>query len=171
MGMYKITIDARGQSKKEKQEDKINTVTGNNNPADKKNNKDGTLKALKNAAGVQAATMIGKTATNLAINYVSTSGIRTDNMARQNEITNMLTVINNANGMASTTVNAAVTGSMVGGAGGAVLAAAQIAVDMANRAYQAYQNIKEYNREVTEDRLNSEHASERLGVICTDNNR
>lgn len=171
MGMYKITIDTRGQSKKEKQEEKINTVTGNNNPSDKDKNKEGTLKALKNAVGVQAATMIGKTATNLAINYVSTSGIRTDNMARQNEITNMLTVVNNANGMASTTINAAVTGTTIGGAGGAVLAAALIAVDMANRAYQAYQNIKEYNREVTEDRLNSEHASERLGIICTDNNR
>lgn len=171
MGMYKITIDTRGQSKKEKQEEKINNVTGNNNPADKKNNKDGALKSLKNIAGVQAATMIGKTATNLAINYVSTSGIRTDNMARQNEITNMLTVVNNANGMASTTMSAAVTGVAIGGAGGAVIAAAQIVVDMANRAYQAYQNIKEYNREVTEDRLNAEHASERLGIICTDNNR
>lgn len=171
MGMYKITIDTRGQSKKEKQEEKINTVTGNNNPSDKDKNKDGTLKALKNTVGVQAATMIGKTATNIAINYVSTSGIRTDNMARQNEITNMLTVINTVDGMASTTINAAASGAMVGGVAGAIIAAAQIAVDMANRAYQAYQNIKEYNREVTEDRLNAEHASERLGIICTDNNR
>lgn len=171
MGMYKITIDTRGQSKKEKQEERINTVTGNSNPSDKDKNKDGTLKALKNAVGVQAATMIGKTATNLAINYISTSGIRTDNMARQNEITNMLTVVNTVSGMASTVSNAATTGAMVGGVAGVIIAAAQIAVDMANRGYQAYQNIKEYNREVTEDRLNSEHASERLGIICTDNNR
>lgn len=170
MAMYKITIDARGQSKKEKQESKLNQVNSSNKKTSS-NDKESTLKALKNAAGTQAAIMIGKTATNIAINYTSTVGVRTDNMARQNEINNTLTAINTFESMGSNAISAAAAGAMVGGPAGAVLAAAQIVVDLANKAYQAYQNIKEYNREFTQDSLNASHASERLGITCTDKNR
>ena len=163
MAQYKIIVDTKGSTKKEKEKEQLALATGTNSS----DNKDEQVNALLNRETVKVITTIIDTGINVANAYVSTIGVRTDNQARQNEINNIINsagyVINQLGGIANSI--------SIGKTSGASAAVVSIAAQVVNETINAINNIKEYNREITNDALDSVHNGERIGRISTDNNR
>ena len=86
MAQYKIIVDTKGSTKKEKEKEQLALATGVNSS----DNKDEQVNSLVNREAVKVITTIIDTGINVANAYVSTIGIRTDNQARQNEINNII---------------------------------------------------------------------------------
>lgn len=167
MAQYKIIVDTKGSTKKEKEKKLLANATGTNSS----DNGDEQVNALVNKEVVNVITTIADTGINVANAYISTIGVRTDNQARQNEINNIINsagyVVNQLGGIA----NSVAIGKAIGGTAGAVAAGVGITAQVVNETMKIINNIKEYNREITNDALDSVHNGERIGRISTDNNR
>lgn len=96
--------------------------------------------------------------------YVDTIGVRTDNTARQNEVSNIVDLA----GKGISAVGSIAAGAAMGGVPGAVIAAVAVAV---NEAVNIASNVMQYKRDIAEDAASTMHASERLGMVATDRNR
>lgn len=165
MAQYKIVIDTKGQTKKEKQIEQLETVspkTGN----DKKNTSDSAaqLSSIKTGAvGALAYNSVTGLAKNVGQYTLSTIGVRTDNTVRQNQINNALNLGSQALGIGGWVATGAAFGPW-GAAIGAVIGIAEAAVNVV-------QGAEDYNRREISARLGEVKNSERLGIICTDKNR
>lgn len=163
MAQYKIIVDTKGSTKKEKEKEQLALATGTNSS----DNKDEQVNALLNRETVKVITTIIDTGINVANAYVSTIGVRTDNQARQNEINNII----NSSGYVVNQLGGIANSISIGKTLGASAAVVSIAAQVVNETINAINNIKEYNREITNDALDSVHNGERIGRISTDNNR
>ena len=163
MAQYKIIVDTKGSTKKEKEKKQLALATGTNSSDDK----DEQVNSLVNREAVKVITTIIDTGINVANAYVSTIGIRTDNQARQNEINNII----NGVGFLTNQIGGIANSISIGKTLGAPAAIAAMAAQVVNETINIVNNIKEYNREITNDALDSVHNGERIGRISTDNNR
>lgn len=163
MAQYKIIVDTKGSTKKEKEKEQLSLATGTNSSDDK----DEQVNALLNRETVKVINTIIDTGINVANAYVSTIGVRTDNQARQNEINNII----NSAGYVVNQLGGLTNSISIGKTLGAPAAVVAIAAQVVNETINAINNIKEYNREITNDALDSVHNGERIGRISTDNNR
>lgn len=167
MAQYKIIVDTKGSTKKEKEKEQLALATGTNSS----DSKEEQVNNLVNKEVAEVVTTIIDTGINVANAYVSTIGVRTDNQARQNEINNIISGAGFITKQIGSTVNSIAAGKAIGGAAGAAVAAVAIASQVVNETMNIINNIKEYNREITNDALDSVHNGERIGRISTDNNR
>ena len=167
MAQYKIIVDTKGSTKKEKEKEQLANATGTNSS----DSKEEQVNKLLNKETVNIITTIADTGISAANAYVSTIGVRTDNQARQNEINNIINSAGFITKQIGSTANSIAVGSAIGGAAGTVTAVVAISAQVINETMNIINNIKEYNREITNDALDSVHNGERIGRISTDNNR
>ena len=164
MAQYRIVIDTNSQTKKEIRKDQLKTVTGDK-PESTPKQEDSNVKAFKaGAAGailVSGAVDIAKNIGGIAIEQV---GARTDNVALQNTIDNILSVTKTGIGFAGTVAAGAAVGGAWGAVAGAVIGIANEAVSIANKAMS-------YSRTQAEHIQKETMASERLGITAADRNR
>lgn len=164
MAQYRIVIDTNSQTKKEKRKDQLKTVTGNK-PESTPKKEDSNIESIKaGAAGsilVSGAVGVVKNIGGVAIEQV---GARTDNVAIQNTIDNILSVTGKGIGFVGTVVAGAEVGGAWGAVAGAVIGIANEAVGIANRAMS-------YSRIQAEHVQKETMASERLGITAADRNR
>ena len=164
MAQYRIVIDTNSQTKKEIRKDQLKTVTGDK-PESTPKKEDSNVEAFKaGAAGailVSGAVGIAKNIGGILIEQV---GARTDNIALQNTIDNILSVTKTGIGFAGTIAAGAVVGGPLGAVAGAVIGIANEAVSIANRAMS-------YSRTQAEHIQKETMASERLGITAADRNR
>ena len=164
MAQYRIVIDTNSQTKKEKRKDQLKTVTGDK-PESTPKKEDSNVEAFKaGAAGsilVSGAVGIVKNIGGIAIDQV---GARTDNVALQNTIDNILSVTGKGLGFAGVVAAGAAVGGPLGAVAGAVISVANEAVSIANRAMS-------YSRTQAEHIQKETMASERLGITAADRNR
>ena len=164
MAQYRIVIDTNSQTKKEKRKDQLKTVTGDK-PETTPKKEDSNVEAFKaGAAGtilVSGAVGVVKNIGGIAIEQV---GARTDNVALQNTIDNILSVTKTGIGFAGAVAAGAAVGGAWGAVAGAVVGIANEAVSIANRAMN-------YSRTQAEHVQKETMASERLGITAADRNR
>ena len=164
MAQYRIVIDTNSQTKKEKRKDQLKTVTGDK-PESTPKKEDSNVEAFKaGVAGsilVSGAVDIAKNIGGIAIEQV---GARTDNVALQNTIDNILSVTKTGIGFAGTVAAGAAVGGAWGAVAGAVIGIANEAVSIANKAMS-------YSRTQAEHIQKETMASERLGITAADRNR
>ena len=171
MAQYRIIIDTNSQTKKEKRKDQLKTVTGNK-PESTPNKEDSNIESIKaGAAGsilVSGAVGVVKNIGGIAIDQI---GARTDNVAIQNTIDNILSVTGKGIGFVGVVAAGAklgsaggVYGAIAGGVAGAVVGIANEAVNIANKAMN-------YSRIQAEHVQKETMASERLGITAADRNR
>lgn len=164
MAQYRIVIDTNSQTKKEKRKDQLKTVTGDKPESTPKKEGSNIESVKAGAAGsilVSGAVGIAKNIGGIAIEQV---GARTDNVALQNTIDNILSVTKTGIGFAGAIAAGAVVGGPLGAVAGAVIGIANEAVSIANRAMN-------YSRTQAEHVQKETMASERLGITAADRNR
>lgn len=168
MASYKIVIDTKGKTKKEKQGQLLAATTGQviDNFSDKDDNKLGTTKNAgpKVVATTMLVGQIKDSISSVGNLAVSTIGLRHDNSALQNKIDNAMNIGSAGISSLTTIGSAAALGGPIGAAVGTAIAAMKIATDAAN-------NLLQYKRDTKLDTVNSIKSSERLGIIATDKNR
>lgn len=163
MPSYRIVIDTKSQTRKEKEKEQLENVSnGSNN--EKESNDDKKVITKKNYVAAQAIDLAKTTALQVGKLYVDTIGVRTDNTARQNEVNNIVDLA----GKGISAVGSIAAGAAMGGIPGAVIAAVAVAV---NEAVNIAGNVMQYKRDIAEDAASTMHASERLGMVATDRNR
>ena len=163
MPSYRIVIDTKSQTRKEKEKEQLENVSnGSNN--EKESTDDKKVVTKKNYVAAQAIDLAKTTALQVGKLYVDTIGVRTDNTARQNEVNNIVDLA----GKGISAVGSIAAGAAMGGVPGAVIAAVAVAV---NEAVNIAGNVMQYKRDIAEDAASTMHASERLGMVATDRNR
>lgn len=163
MPSYRIVIDTKSQTRKEKEKEQLENVSnGSNN--EKESTDDKKVVTKKNYVAAQAIDLAKTTALQVGKLYVDTIGVRTDNTARQNEVNNIVDLA----GKGISAVGSIAAGAAMGGVPGAVIAAVAVAV---NEAVNIASNVMQYRRDIAEDAASTMHASERLGMVATDRNR
>ena len=163
MPSYRIVIDTKSQTRKEKEKEQLENVSnGSNN--EEKSTDDKKVVTKKNYVAAQAIDLAKTTALQVGKLYVDTIGVRTDNTARQNEVNNIVDLA----GKGISAVGSIAAGAAMGGVPGAVIAAVAVAV---NEAVNIASNVMQYRRDIAEDAASTMHASERLGMVATDRNR
>lgn len=163
MPSYRIVIDTKSQTRKEKEKEQLENVSnGSNN--EEKSTDDKKVVTKKNYVAAQAIDLAKTTALQVGKLYVDTIGVRTDNTARQNEVNNIVDLA----GKGISAVGSIAAGAAMGGVPGAVIAAVAVAV---NEAVNIAGNVMQYKRDIAEDAASTMHASERLGMVATDRNR
>ena len=163
MPSYRIVIDTKSQTRKEKEKEQLENVSnGSNN--EEKSTDDKKVVTKKNYVAAQAIDLAKTTALQVGKLYVDTIGVRTDNTARQNEVNNIIDLA----GKGISAVGSIAAGAAMGGVPGAVIAAVAVAV---NEAVNIAGNVMQYRRDIAEDAASTMHASERLGMVATDRNR
>lgn len=163
MPSYRIVIDTKSQTRKEKEKEQLENVSnGSNN--EEKSTDDKKVVTKKNYVAAQAIDLAKTTALQVGKLYVDTIGVRTDNTARQNEVNNIVDLA----GKGISAVGSIAAGAAMGGVPGAVIAAVAVAV---NEAVNIAGNVMQYRRDIAEDAASTMHASERLGMVATDRNR
>lgn len=163
MPSYRIVIDTKSQTRKEKEKEQLENVSnGSNN--EKESTDDKKVVTKKNYVAAQAIDLAKTTALQIGKLYVDTIGVRTDNTARQNEVNNIVDLA----GKGISAVGSIAAGAAMGGVPGAVIAAVAVAV---NEAVNIASNVMQYRRDIAEDAASTMHASERLGMVATDRNR
>ena len=163
MPSYRIVIDTKSQTRKEKEKEQLENVSnGSNN--EKESTDDKKVVTKKNYVAAQAIDLAKTTALQVGKLYVDTIGVRTDNTARQNEVNNIVDLA----GKGISAVGSIAAGAAIGGVPGAVIAAVAVAV---NEAANIASNVMQYRRDIAEDAASTRHASERLGMVATDRNR
>lgn len=163
MPSYRIVIDTKSQTRKEKEKEQLENVSnGSNN--EKESTDDKKVVTKKNYVAAQAIDLAKTTALQVGKLYVDTIGVRTDNTARQNEVNNIVDLA----GKGISAVGSIAAGAAMGGVPGAVIAAVAVAV---NEAVNIASNVMQYKRDIAEDTASTMHASERLGMVATDRNR
>lgn len=163
MPSYRIVIDTKSQTRKEKEKEQLENVSnGSNN--EKESTDDKKVVTKKNYVAAQAIDLAKTTALQVGKLYVDTIGVRTDNSARQNEVNNIVDLA----GKGISAVGSIAAGAAMGGVPGAVIAAVAVAV---NEAVNIASNVMQYRRDIAEDAASTMHASERLGMVATDRNR
>lgn len=163
MPSYRIVIDTKSQTRKEKEKEQLENVSnGSNN--EKESTDDKKVVTKKNYVAAQAIDLAKTTALQVGKLYVDTIGVRTDNTARQNEVNNIVDLA----GKGISAVGSIAAGAAMGGVPGAVIAAVAVAV---NEAVNIAGNVMQYKRDIAEDTASTMHASERLGMVATDRNR
>ena len=163
MPSYRIVIDTKSQTRKEKEKEQLENVSnGSNN--EKESTDDKKVVTKKNYVAAQAIDLAKTTALQVGKLYVDTIGVRTDNTARQNEVNNIVDLA----GKGISAVGSIAAGAAMGGVPGAVIAAVAVAV---NEAVNIASNVMQYRRDIAEDTASTMHASERLGMVATDRNR
>lgn len=163
MPSYRIVIDTKSQTRKEKEKEQLENVSnGSNN--EKESTDDKKVVTKKNYVAAQAIDLAKTTALQVGKLYVDTIGVRTDNTARQNEVNNIVDLA----GKGISAVGSIAAGAAIGGVPGAVIAAVAVAV---NEAVNIASNVMQYRRDIAEDAASTMHASERLGMVATDRNR
>lgn len=163
MPSYRIVIDTKSQTRKEKEKEQLENVSnGSNN--EKESTDDKKVVTKKNYVAAQAIDLAKTTALQVGKLYVDTIGVRTDNTARQNEVNNIVDLA----GKGISAVGSIAAGAAMGGVPGAVIAAVAVAV---NEAVNIASNVMQYKRDIAEDAASTMHASERLGMVATDRNR
>ena len=163
MPSYRIVIDTKSQTRKEKEKEQLENVSnGSNN--EKESTDDKKVVTKKNYVAAQAIDLAKTTALQVGKLYVDTIGVRTDNTARQNEVNNIVDLA----GKGISAVGSIAAGAAMGGVPGAVIAAVAVAV---NEAVNIASNVMQYRRDIAEDAASTIHASERLGMVATDRNR
>ena len=164
MAQYRIVIDTNSQTKKEIRKDQLKTVTGDK-PESTPKKEDSNIESVKaGAAGsilVSGAVGVAKNIGGILIEQV---GARTDNVALQNTIDNILSVTKTGIGFAG----AIAAGAAVGGPWGAVAATV---VGIANEAVSIANKAMNYSRTQSEHVQKEAMASERLGITAADRNR
>ena len=164
MAQYRIVIDTNSQTKKEIRKDQLKTVTGDK-PESTPKKEGSNIESVKDGAAgailVSGAVGIAKNIAGIAIEQV---GARTDNVALQNTIDNILSVTKTGIGFAGTVAAGAAVGGAWGAVAGAVIGIANEAVSIANKAMS-------YSRTQAEHIQKETMASERLGITAADRNR
>ena len=164
MAQYRIVIDTNSQTKKEIRKDQLKTVTGDK-PESTPKKDDSNVEAFKaGAAGsilVSGAVGVAKNIGGILIDQV---GARTDNVALQNTIDNILSVTKTGIGFAGAIAAGAAVGGPWGAVAGAVVGIANEAISIANKAMN-------YSRTQAEHVQKETMASERLGITAADRNR
>ena len=164
MAQYRIVIDTNSQTKKEIRKDQLKTVTGDKPESTPKKEGSNIESVKAGAAGsilVSGAVGIAKNIGGIAIEQV---GARTDNVALQNTIDNILSVTKTGLGFAGAVAAGAAVGGAWGAVAGAVVGIANEAVSIANKAMN-------YSRTQAEHIQKETMASERLGITAADRNR
>lgn len=165
-----IRVEGLGKSRKEENKKELDGV----NDPKKKSNKKEEEKTEKSVAGVASAMIIkqGHQLISSAVNRtVSTIGAREDNIARQNEIQNVMNMANQAVSTVNSLGSAfAATEAIAAGAGPIGLAIAA-AGELISKTMEVVQNLQNYERERAIDNANSMQNIERLGNITTKRNR
>ena len=164
MPSYRIVIDTKSQTRKEKEKEQLKDIvdgvskaTKNDEDDDKYITKEDAAKRMAVDATVDIALKVGKL-------YVDTIGVRTDNAARQNQVNNIMDIA----GKAMIFSAAVFHGAKDAGPAGAVIAAV---TTLASEAVNIASNVMQYRRDIAEDAASTMHASERLGMVATDRNR
>lgn len=164
MPSYRIVIDTKSQTRKEKEKDQLKDVvdgvskaTKNDEDDDKYITKEDAAKRMAVDAAVDISLQVGKL-------YVDTIGVRTDNAARQNQVSNIVDLAGKAMIFGSNVFHGA---KDAGSAGAVIAAVATLATETINIA----SNVMQYKRDIAEDTASTMHASERLGMVATDRNR
>ena len=163
MPSYRIVIDTKSQTRKEKEKEQLENVS-NGSGNEKESTDDKKVVTKKNYVAAQAIDLAKTTALQVGKLYVDTIGVRTDNSARQNEVSNIVDLA----GKGISAVGSIAAGAAMGGVPGAVIAAVAVAV---NEAVNIASNVMQYKRDIAEDTASTMHASERLGMVATDRNR
>lgn len=163
MPSYRIVIDTKSQTRKEKEKEQLENVS-NGSGNEKESTDDKKVVTKKNYVAAQAIDLAKTTALQVGKLYVDTIGVRTDNTARQNEVSNIVDLA----GKGISAVGSIAAGAAMGGVPGAVIAAVAVAV---NEAVNIASNVMQYKRDIAEDTASTMHASERLGMVATDRNR
>ena len=164
MAQYRIVIDTNSQTKKEKRKDQLKTVTGDK-PESTPKKEGSNIESIKaGAAGsilVSGAVGVAKNIGGILIEQV---GARTDNVALQNTIDNILSVTKTGIGFAGAIAAGAAVGGPLGAVAATVVGIANEAVSIANKAMN-------YSRTQAEHVQKETMASERLGITAADRNR
>ena len=164
MAQYRIVIDTNSQTKKEKRKDQLKTVTGDK-PESTPKKENSNIESIKaGAAGsilVSGAVGVAKNIGGILIEQV---GARTDNVALQNTIDNILSVTKTGIGFAGAIAAGAAVGGPLGAVAATVVGIANEAVSIANKAMN-------YSRTQAEHVQKETMASERLGITAADRNR
>lgn len=163
MPSYRIVIDTKSQTRKEKEKEQLENVS-NGSGNEKESTDDKKVVTKKNYVTAAAIDLGKSTALQVGKLYVDTIGVRTDNIARQNEVSNIVDLA----GKGISAVGSIAAGAAMGGVPGAVIAAVAVAV---NEAVNIASNVMQYRRDIAEDAASTMHASERLGMVATDRNR
>ena len=164
MAQYRIVIDTNSQTKKEKRKDQLKTVTGDK-PESTPKKEDSNIESVK--AGVAGSILVSGAvgiAKNIGGILIDQVGARTDNVALQNTIDNILSVTKTGIGFAGAIAAGAAVGGPLGAVAGAVISVANEAVSIANKAMN-------YSRTQAEHIQKETMASERLGITAADRNR
>ena len=164
MAQYRIVIDTNSQTKKEKRKDQLKTVTGDK-PESTPKKEDSNIESVK--AGVAGSILVSGAvgiAKNIGGILIDQVGARTDNVALQNTIDNILSVTKTGIGFAGAIAAGAAVGGPWGAVAGAVIGIANEAVSIANKAMS-------YSRTQAEHIQKETMASERLGITAADRNR
>lgn len=164
MAQYRIVIDTNSQTKKEIRKDQLKTVTGDK-PESTPKKEGSNIESIKaGAAGsilVSGAVGVAKNIGGILIDQV---GARTDNVALQNTIDNILSVTKTGIGFAGAIAAGAAVGGPLGAVAATVVGIANEAVSIANKAMN-------YSRTQAEHVQKETMASERLGITAADRNR
>lgn len=164
MPSYRIVIDTKSQTRKEKEKEQLENVSNGSGNEKESTDDDKKVVTKKNYVAAQAIDLAKTTALQVGKLYVDTIGVRTDNTARQNEVSNIVDLA----GKGISAVGSIAAGAAMGGVPGAVIAAVAVAV---NEAVNIAGNVMQYRRDIAEDAASTMHASERLGMVATDRNR
>ena len=114
MPSYRIVIDTKSQTRKEKEKEQLENVSnGSNN--EKESTDDKKVVTKKNYVAAQAIDLAKTTALQVGKLYVDTIGVRTDNTARQNEVSNIVDLA----GKGISAVGSIAAGAAMGGVPGA----------------------------------------------------
>ena len=140
MPSYRIVIDTKSQTRKEKEKEQLENVSnGSNN--EKESTDDKKVVTKKNYVAAQAIDLAKTTALQVGKLYVDTIGVRTDNTARQNEVNNIVDLA----GKGISAIGSIAAGAAMGGVPGAVIAAVAVAV---NEAVNIAGNVMQYKRDI-----------------------
>lgn len=167
MAQYTITIDTNSSSVKEKQKEKLNKVNGESTSSGNEK-KEKTVSSVSTGLAIAYGTAITKQVASTAI---STIGIRTDNIARQNRISNGMKMANEILGFAGTVGAGIKIGSVAGPAGAAVVGIMAAVGEITKKSIEAVNNNQTFNINQTGELINQQAAMERLGQLASDRNR
>ena len=165
MPSYRILIDTKSQTRKEKEKEQLENVSNGSGKENKDD--DGSVVTTKSYAVSKAIELAKTTALQVGKLYVDTIGVRTDNSARQNEVNNIVDLAGKGIDLAGSFANAII----LGGTKGAKSAVAAAVAFIASEAISMIGNVMQYKRDIVEDAASTMHASERLGMVATDRNR
>lgn len=166
MPSYRIVIDTKSQTRKEKEKEQLENVS-NGSGNEKESTNDDSVITKKNYVVSQAIDLAKTTALQVGKLYVDTIGVRTDNSARQNEVNNIVDLAGKGIDLAGSLVNAAI----LGGSKGTVSAVISTVAFIVSEATSMIGNVMQYKRYIAEDAASTMYASERLGMVATDRNR